>query len=142
MQNKHTIHHDARIVCIDGNRVELQMMQQSACASCDAAGLCHSHESKMRTLVVNVPDGSAFKEGDQVWLHTEVRLGMQASVLAYVVPLFMVVAVLAGCSMAGVSEGISAVASLLVLAVYFAGLYAMRGRLSRKFEIKITNIQH
>ena len=43
------------------------MMQQSACASCDAAGLCHSHESKMRTLVVNVPDGSAFKEGDQLW---------------------------------------------------------------------------
>lgn len=141
MQNKHTIHHDARIVRIEGNRVEVQMMQQSACASCDAAGLCRSHESKMRTLVVNVPDASSFQEGDHVWLHTEVKLGMQASVLAYVVPLVVMVAVLAGCGMAGVPESVSAMAALCVLGLYFVGLYAMRGRLSRKFEIKITNIQ-
>lgn len=127
---------------IDGNRVEVQMLQQSACATCDAAGLCRSHESKMRTMLVRVPDSSIFSVGDNVWLHTEVRLGMQASLLAYVAPLVLVVAVLAGGRVMELTDGVCALVALLVLGLWFALLYALRGQLSRKFEIKITNIQH
>lgn len=142
MQNNQTIHHEARVVRIEGNRVEVQMLQQSACATCDAAGLCRTHEAKTRTMIVPVPDASIFNVGDNVWLHTEVRLGMQASLLAYVAPLVLVVAVLAGGRAMELTDGVCALGALLVLGGWFAVLYAMRGRLSRKFEIKITNKQH
>ena len=61
---------------------------------------------------------------------------MRASVLAYVVPLvLMVIALFVGTHLAGEAAG--ALASLLTLALYYGVLYLLRDKIGKRFEFKI-----
>ena len=77
-----------------------------------------------------------YPQGDSVVLAGSVRQGMRASVLAYVVPLVLMLAALfVGTNLAG--EGIGALAALLVLALYYGGLFLLRDKLRKTFEFRI-----
>ena len=76
--------------------------------------------------------------GDSVTLQGSVRQGLRASLLAYIVPLILMVAALFyGTHLNGEAAG--ALASLLVLGIYYGVLYLLRNKLGKQFEFSITN---
>ena len=66
-------------------------------------------------------------------------MGAKAVVLAYVVPLALVVGGLLTAHMAGVGDGGCAVAALSPLAPYYLCLWLMRGKIDKTFKFKIKN---
>ena len=132
-----TIKHDGIVESIDADKVTVRILQASACSSCSARQLCRSSESKEKLIEVrgNYP---TLHVGDSVTLQGSVRQGLRASLLAYIVPLILMVAALFyGTHLNGEAAG--ALAALLVLAIYYGGLYLLRNKLGKQFEFSITN---
>ncbi|MBP3712615.1 MAG: SoxR reducing system RseC family protein [Bacteroidaceae bacterium] len=135
MSKTEAIRHEGIVENIGADSCSVRILQASACSSCSARQLCRSSESKEKVIEVrgNYP---TLKAGDSVVLAGSVRQGMRASVLAYIVPLVLMLAALfVGTYLAG--EGIGALAALLVLALYYGGLFLLRDKLRKTFEFRI-----
>ena len=137
MKLTETIKHEGIIEHIGTDHCTVRIMQASACSSCRARQLCRSSESKEKVIEVR-GHYPTLHVGDSVVLSGSVRQGLRASVLAYVVPLvLMLIALFAGTHIGG--EGIGALAALLVLAIYYGGLYMMKDRIGKEFAFTIQS---
>ncbi|MBR6031793.1 MAG: SoxR reducing system RseC family protein [Bacteroidaceae bacterium] len=135
MKHIETISHEGIVESIGTGSCRVRILQASACSSCSARQLCRSSESKEKLIEVR-GHYPTLQVGDSVTLTGSVRQGLRASVLAYIVPLILMVAALFACSHL-YGEGTGALAALLVLALYYGVLYMMRDRLGKEFEFEI-----
>lgn len=140
MNQRETIRHEGIVESIEAKGCRVRILQASACSSCSARQLCRSSESKEKVIDVR-GHYPTLQTGDTVIVVGSVRQGLQASILAYVVPLILMVAALfAGTRLSGEETG--ALAALLVLALYYGLLYLMRDRIGKKFEFEIEVSGH
>ena len=116
MKHIETISHEGIVESIGTGSCRVRILQASACSSCSARQLCRSSESKEKLIEVR-GHYPTLQVGDSVTLTGSVRQGLRASVLAYIVPLILMVAALFACSHL-YGEGTGALAALLVLALY------------------------
>jgi len=132
-----TIRHEGIVEHIGTGGCQVRILQASACSSCSARQLCRSSESKEKLIEVR-GHYPTLHVGDTVTLSGSVRQGLRASILAYVVPLVLMLAALfAGTQFGG--EGMGALAALLVLALYYGILYLLRDKLGKQFAFKIES---
>lgn len=137
MDKKATIKHEGIVENIGTDRCSVRILQASACSSCSARSLCHSSESKEKVVEVS-GHYPTLQVGDKVTLVGSVRQSLKATVLAYVVPLvLMLIALYVGTRMGG--DDIGATTALLVLALYYGVLYLFRDRLGKNFTFKIES---
>ena len=137
MDQREIIRHEGIVERIGTESCQVRILQASACSSCSARQLCRSSESKEKLIEVR-GHYPTLHVGDGVTLVGSVRQGLRASLLAYVVPLILMLAALfIGVHLGG--EGIGALAALLVLALYYGALYLMRDRLGKEFAFEIVN---
>lgn len=133
------IEHSGQVLSLSGGRARVLIQTESACSGCHAKGMCGMHESRPREIEA-VVRGGCYEVGDVVRVGVELRRGLYAVLLGYVVPavlvLTMLFVLLKGVA---VSEGISALVSLLFLVCYYFLLYAFRTRVGRRFVFFITS---
>lgn len=135
MDKVETIRHEGIVESIGAKSCLVRILQASACSSCSARQLCRSSESKEKVIEVK-GHYPTLHAGDHVMLVGSVRQGLRASVLAYVIPLIiMLVALFVGTRLGG--EGIGALAALLFLAIYYGILFLFRDKLDKHFSFKI-----
>ena len=135
MNKVETIRHEGIVESIGAKSCLVRILQASACSSCSARQLCRSSESKEKVIEVK-GHYPALQVGDNVTLIGSVRQGLRASVLAYVIPLIiMLVALFVGTRLGG--DGIGAIAALLFLAIYYGILFLFRDKLDKQFSFKI-----
>ena len=132
-----TIRHEGIVEHIEAGSCRVRILQASACSSCSARQLCRSSEAKEKIIEVRGHFPS-LQVGDAVTLSGSVRQGLWASVLAYIVPLILVVATLF-ISSRYYGERMGALAALLVLAMYYVVLYLLREKLGKHFSFEIVN---
>ncbi len=135
------IEHQGIVENINGSRILVKIVQGSACSSCSAKGMCSSAESKEK--LIEVADGSgAFQVGDPVMIVGKTSLGLQAVLLAFVLPfLVLIVSLFVGMAVSGGEELLSALVALLFTAVYYAFLAGKREHLKKKFSFTIKPIK-
>ena len=135
MNKIETIRHEGIVESIGAKSCLVRILQASACSSCSARQLCRSSESKEKVIEVK-GHYPTLQVGDNVTLIGSVRQGLRASVLAYVIPLIiMLVALFVGTRLGG--DGIGALAALLFLAIYYGILFLFRDKLDKHFSFKI-----
>lgn len=139
MDHKKTIKHEGIVEDIGADHCTVRILQAAACSSCSARQLCRSSESKEKVIEVK-GNYSTLNVGDTVTLVGSVRQGLRASLLAYVVPLILMLASLfVGAHIGG--EAIGALSALAVLAVYYTLLYLLRNKIGKHFYFKIETNQ-
>ena len=135
MNKVETIRHEGIVESIGAKSCLVRILQASACSSCSARQLCRSSESKEKVIEVK-GHYPTLQVGDNVTLIGSVQQGLRASVLAYVIPLIiMLVALYVGTRLGG--DGIGAIAALLFLAIYYGILFLFRDKLDKHFSFKI-----
>lgn len=132
-----SISHDGVVKSAHSNHISVQILQSSACGGCAAKSLCSSVESKERLIDVAVGDATAFHEGEAVTVIGKLSDGLNAAVLAYVVPLCLLVLVLVITQRMSGREEMAAIAGLLALVPYYGVLYLFRGSLQRRFSFVV-----
>ena len=131
------VSHKGRIVAAENGSVSVEIVSESACASCHAAGLCGLTESKKKIVQVPVRDSSQFEIGQEVEVCLGTKAGMKAVLLSYVLPvLFLLILIL---SLSKIGLGELAVGGLSILGVvgYYLVLYFFRDRLAEGYEFYI-----
>ena len=139
MTEKKTIEHSGTVLRTDGEWVEVEIVSASACSSCDAAKLCTASEGKRKTVMALQGEGCKHEVGDTVVVEGRESQGLGATVLAYVVPLLLMVGTIVGLEALGVKESTAGIASLVILAPYYSILYLLRNRLNKAFIFKTKN---
>ena len=131
------ITHAGVVEHIDGSRVRVRIVQTSACAACKVSGHCNAAEAKEKLVDVFTASASQLKVGDAVTVAASRQMATQALLLAFGLPLVIMLAVLlAVLSLTG-REGLSALCALGALLPYYGVLWLFRGRLQQRMAFWI-----
>lgn len=134
------IKHRGTVENIEGTHVRVSIQQASACASCVAKRMCQSSESKEKKVDVYCPEAASYYVGEEVELRGTLSQGLRATVLAYLVPLVLLLVVLLLAVKWTGDEALSALLSVCSLFPYYLILYAMRKRLAGRFSFTLRHL--
>lgn len=135
------IEHTGRIKEKQGNKLIVSIIPNSACAACDAKGICS--ESSTTEKLIEVTDFTGnYKVGETVDVFYAQSLGFRALFLGYVLPFLILLVTLIISFSITRHEGISGLLSLAVLVPYYAILYFTKDKIRKtfSFQIKPKNI--
>ncbi|MBR5573255.1 MAG: SoxR reducing system RseC family protein [Paludibacteraceae bacterium] len=151
------IKHDGVIIALNEDGTALvRIVQTSACAACKAKAMCASAESaeKEMTVVLLGENGKVKTEnnstqsyttlhdstqsyhvGDTVEVIVQQKMGWKAVVLAYLLPFFVMLAVmLIGNAIWAVREEILGTVALCAMALYYLLLGMFKDKLQKEFS--------
>ena len=134
MKNTETISHEGIVAKITDDELEIKILAQSACAACHAKSACGMGEQAEKILTVPRPKGKEFALNQKVNVRMAIGQGNKAAILAYLIPIILLLAVLFVCLGLGLSEGLSALLGIIALIPYYIILYLRRDKLKEKFE--------
>ena len=131
------IKHRGVVEKVEGAHVTVRIIQTSACAACSAKGLCNASESKEKQIDVYETNPS-YQIGEEVVLCGTTSMGMRAVLLAFGVPLLIVMIAL-GLSMKLTDDDALLSSAIAVLSVvpYYIVIYACKEKLNRTFSFTI-----
>ncbi|MDA3952283.1 MAG: SoxR reducing system RseC family protein [Bacteroidales bacterium] len=139
MASSKSIEHKGHINSIDGNKINVNILAMSGCASCHAKGVCTA--SDMQEKIVEVFDfTNQYQVGEEVNVVLKQSLGFRALFLGYVLPFILVLFFLLVLSAITKNEAISGIGALLVLVPYYIILYVSRNKIRKKFAFTINKI--
>lgn len=120
------------------NKVVVKIEQKSTCSSCHARGACTSLDKKDKEIEIKSKDTANYNIGDEVIITISTKLGMKAVLIAFVLPLILIVlALFLSIKIFSLSQSLSALISLLVLSAYYFLLYKQNLFLSKQFNFTI-----
>ena len=127
-----SINHTGFVEKIDGDTVFVRITQQSACSGCHAQSMCSASEKKDK--IIEVPDRSGrFRVNEEVIICGQNSMGLQAVLLAFVIPLVI------GTNLQW-DETTSGLTGLSLLLPYYCILYLMRDKLKRRFIFTLKKL--
>ena len=131
------IKHRGIVEKVDGSHIVVRIVQTSACSACSAKGLCNASESKEKQIDVYEVNPS-YQIGEEVMVCGTTSMGMRAVLLAFGVPLLILVFAL-GVSMKLTGEDalLSSGIALVSVVPYYIGIYFCKDRLNRTFSFTI-----
>ncbi len=129
-----TILHEGVVISVRGSQAEVLITRSSACEACAAASLCHSAQGRQTVVSATCEGGFVPFAGDHVVVEATVGQGLRATLMAYVVPLVLMVVVLALAIPLLGSEALAALVALVVLAVYYVALHFMGRRMCQSLS--------
>ena len=132
--------HEGKIVEMDNQNISVEIVNKSACASCHAKGVCGASDEQVRIIVIPQTLETAtagFQVGDTVKLVLSAAVGMKGTILAYGVPLVVLVAAILVLSALGVAQLWVGLISLAAVALYYIIFAIFRDKLDKEFVFSI-----
>lgn len=134
-----SINHTGIIEKIEGNTVFVRIIQQSACSGCHAQSMCSASETKEK--IIEVLDYSEkFRIKEEVMLCGKSSLGLQAVLLAFILPLILVVIAIATGARMQWEDTTSGLTGLLFLILYYCILFLLRDKLKKRFIFTLKKL--
>ncbi len=133
---KTVIEHKGTIESITGNKIKVQFLNVSACASCHAKGVCTASDMEDKEIEVYDKSGN-FHEGEEVKILLQQSLGFRALWFGYVVPFILVLVALFTINAFTDNEIIIGVGGLGILVPYYLILYYLKDRFEKVFSFNI-----
>lgn len=137
MKNAETISHEGVVTKITDDELEIRILALSACAACHAKNACGMGEQAEKILTVPRPKNRTFDINQRVNVRMAIGQGNKAAILAYLIPIVLLLAVLFVCLGLGINEGLAALISIVALVPYYIVLYLKRDQLKKRFEYNI-----
>ena len=130
------IKHDGIIIALNGDGTALvRIVQTSACAACKAKAMCASAESAEKEMTVVLLGDEQWAVGNEVEVMVQQKMGWKAVVLAYLLPFFVMMAVmLIGNAIWAVREEILGTVALCAMALYYLVLGMFKDKLQKEFS--------
>lgn len=130
------IKHDGIIIALNEDGTALvRIVQTSACAACKAKAMCASAESAEKEMTVVLLGDEQWAMGDEVEVMVQQKMGWKAVVLAYLLPFFVMLAVIfMGNALWNVREEILGTAALCAMALYYIVLGLFKSKLQKEFS--------
>lgn len=130
------IEHTGIINHIEGHRMKVLITQNSACSSCHANGACSAADKDDKLIDVESYD-TTFQVGDSVVLYGQSSMGLQAVLVAFVIPFLLILLTLFVVRSRVDNEVYSGLTALGVLIPYYTILSFFNKKMKSKFQFYI-----
>lgn len=134
------IEHRGRVIGVSDDTVDVEIVSESACASCKARTACGMSESENKLVTVVTGRAAAYRVGEEVMVSVKRNLGVRAVVYAYVFPFFVMLGVLLVLLECGAGETVSGLAAIGGAGVYYLVLWFLRSRLEREITFNLRKL--
>ena len=134
---KEQVRHTGKVVDMNPQFTTVQIVSQSACSSCHAAGLCGMSEYTEKAIQVPADRHATYRVGDEVDVVLEASMGMKAVWLAYFFPLLVLLAVALGLIALGVHELWAGLAGIAAVGLWYLVVWLFRDRLQDEYIFTI-----
>ena len=131
------VSHKGMIVSVGKDKVSVQIVSESACSACHAAGLCGAAESKKKIVDVPAYGDRSYSIGQEVEVCLARKMGLKAVLLSYVIPLVILLILVLSLPYIGFGELASGLVSIGGIAVYYLILYLCRNHLAEGYVFYI-----
>jgi sigma-E factor negative regulatory protein RseC len=139
MQNE-IVRHKGIISEVNETVIKVNIIAQSACASCHAKGYCGVADMKEKVIEVRNVGHNEQKAGDFVNVTMKKKQGLKAVFYGYFLPFIILLATLIITS-GYMNEGLAGLIALSVLIPYYILLYFFRDRIKNDFEFEIEQLK-
>jgi len=129
------LEHEGLVTDAQQGRVKITLVG-SGCSACHHS-LCMLGDSKAKEVEVLTRD-ILFQPGDEVVVKINPASGYRAVLLLYLSPFLFMLLTLVFMVQSGYPEGLSGLASLLVLVPYFGTLYLLRKKLGSHCHLEVV----
>lgn len=135
------IKHDGIIIALNEDGTALvRVVQTSACAACKAKAMCASAESAEKEMTVVLLGDEQWAVGNEVEVMVQQKMGWKAVVLAYLLPFFVMLAVMfIGNGLLAIGDGakreaVLGTVALCAMALYYLVLGMFKDKLQKEFS--------
>lgn len=135
MENR--ISHEGVITNIDKENIEVKILSQSACVSCNIKTACNMSEMQEKTITIPAPKDKNLSIGQEVKISIGLGQAKRAVVFAYVIPVILLISMIFILNALKIDEGINALISIGILVPYYMILFLFKDKIKRKFEYEI-----
>ena len=129
--------HTGKVVSMTPKTTTVQIVSQSACSECHAAGLCGLSEYTEKAVEVPTSPSATYGVGDEVQVVLKASMGFKAVWIAYFLPLVVLLAITLGLIALGVPEVVAGLAGIGAVALYYLIVWLRRDRLRNEYVFTI-----
>lgn len=137
MSKKNEIVHSGKIVSIDPDFTTIEIVVDSACASCHAKSLCGMSEEQDKLISLPTDPYANHAVGDEVKVCTKMSMGLKAVWISYVVPLMILMILILSLSSVIGNEVYTGLLSIAGVGVYYLVIWLLRAKLQNEFVFYI-----
>ena len=137
MKEPAQIEHKGIVKSINGNELQVSIIVQSSCASCNFKGSCSVSGLEEKIIDVFVANPDKYENGENVSVYYKQSLGFRALFLGYILPFLILVISLIILMLITQNELLSGVISLLILVPYYLILYFSKDKIKKTFTFSI-----
>ena len=137
MNEETNICREGIIRAIDGDDISVEIIVSSACSGCHAKSICIPSDRRQEVITVKNAHHEDYRVGETVELLLENAAGNKAVVLAYVLPLLVLLALLFGCYALTQKELLSVGIGVLGVIVYYLVLKSFSKDVEKKMVFGI-----
>ncbi len=134
------IEHEGTVIGIDGHKVRVLIEQTSACAACHAKSACTASDKAEKVIDAENRDGSPCRVGERVQIKGDRSLGLYAVLIAFVIPLCIIIAAMFIASAFTDNEVITGLVGLCSTIPYLLLLLLLRKKFQSKFRFYIVKL--
>ena len=138
---EHNICREGIIRSVDGDDISVEIIVSSACSGCHAKSICIPSDRRKEIITVKNARNEEYRVGETVELLLETSAGNKAVVLAYVLPLLVLMALLFGCYALTHHELLSVGISVLGVVVYYLVLKSFSKGMEKKIEFGVRKMR-
>ena len=129
---EHNICREGIVRAVNGDEITVEVIVSSACSGCHAKSICIPSDRRQERIMVKNTRNEQYEIGETVELLLETSAGNKAVLIAYVLPLLVLMVLLFGCYAFTNKELLSVGVSLLGVILYYLILKTVGKSLDRK----------
>ena len=140
MNEESNICREGIVRAVDGENISVEVIVSSACSGCHAKSICIPSDHRQEIITVKNSRHEDYQVGETVELLLETSAGNRAVVLAYVLPLLVLLVLLFGCFALTSKELLSVGIGVLGVVIYYLVLKSFSKGVEKQMEFTIRKV--
>ena len=136
---KEEVRHGGKVIAMTPQLTSVRIVSHSSCGECHAAGLCGMAELSEKVIQVPTDPFASYAVGDDVEVVLAAEMGLKAVLLAYFLPLVVLLGMVLGLMALGMGEVAAGLSGFAAVGVYYLVLWLLRGRLRNQYVFRIKS---
>lgn len=120
------LQHSGMVTAVFSDRVTVMVEHDSSCDACNIRNACRMTRPEYNEVLVYTERAGLYSVGDRVFLKESKRMGANAVLIAFGIPLFIVIFALVFTVVCSCSELLAISVSIGLLATYYLALYFLK----------------
>ena len=121
--------------------MQVLITQNTACGACNAKSACAVAAESAQKIIETVSDDSSLAVGDEGIVYGQQSLGLFAALLAFVIPILLILTILFTLPYFIENEVVSGTIALATLIPYYITLSFFKDKLKTKFQFYIRRVK-